>query len=284
MTSSPDVARDALVEGLGRMKGAAAGAELGRLASGVIDDRRKVAEALANHPERADNLKRLARDPDPGVRANAAWSLGTAGKRDAVPLLSPMLHDPDIAVAGNAAAALGRVSVRERDASAAAALCAALADGRPYVRANALVALGAMGAACDAHPPRDALARDPSESVRVAAADWLGKSIARSKGAASDADRRALLRCTTEDKSATVADACVAALSPRAAGAEKPRSDVQVFVVPDGKNAPTPRAPFALVRADGFLRLGVADRRGAVLELAVPDGTLRLAVPAALAR
>ena len=40
----------------------------------------------------------------------------------------------------------------------------------------------------------------------------------------------------------------------------------------------------ALVRPDGFLRLGVADRRGGVFEFGVPEGSLRLAVPAALAR
>ena len=60
--------------------------------------------------------------------------------------------------------------------------------------------------------------------------------------------------------------------------------DVAVYVVPDGRNAPLPRAPFALVRADGLLRLGLADRRGEIFEAGTPRGTIRLAVPAALAR
>ncbi len=47
---------------------------------------------------------------------------------------------------------------------------------------------------------------------------------------------------------------------------------------------PAPRAPFALVRPDGSMRLGVADRRGELFEFAVPPGTVRLAVPAPLAR
>ncbi len=60
--------------------------------------------------------------------------------------------------------------------------------------------------------------------------------------------------------------------------------DVAVYVVPDGRGAPLARAPFALVRPDGLLRLGLADRRGEVFEAATPRGVIRLGVPAALAR
>jgi HEAT repeat protein len=294
VATSPDVARDALIEGLGRMRGAGAGAELDRLAGGAIDDRRKVAEALAGHVETRGPLQRLARDADPGVRANAAWSLGTVGRRDAVPMLIALLRDPDAAVAGNAAAALGRVVAREPDAAAAPALCSALADARPYVRANALQALARLRAPCDAHPPRELLARDPSEAVRLAAAAHLAGAAALKPGTpGGDADRRALARCAAEDKSSTVAARCSSdARATTAAGNDSLRAkraagaleDVTVFVVPDGKNAPIARAAFTLVRPDGYLRMGVADRRGAVFEFAVPDGSLRLGVPAALAR
>ncbi len=58
---------------------------------------------------------------------------------------------------------------------------------------------------------------------------------------------------------------------------------VTVFVTPDGASGPVPRAPFALVVADGTIRAGLADRRGAVFEPAAPDGGLELTVPAALA-
>ncbi|WP_233561360.1 hypothetical protein, partial [Sorangium cellulosum] len=67
--------------------------------------------------------------------------------------------------------------------------------------------------------------------------------------------------------------------------------DVVVFVVPfdagrDGaaRDAPAPRAPFALVRADGLMRLGVADRRGELFERGAPRGPIRLAVPAPLVK
>jgi cellulose synthase operon protein C len=38
------------------------------------------------------------------------------------------------------------------------------------------------------------------------------------------------------------------------------------------------------VRADGLLRLGLADRRGELFETGAPRGVIRLGVPAALAR
>ncbi|WP_437612944.1 HEAT repeat domain-containing protein [Sorangium sp. So ce834] len=284
VASAPDAARDALLEGLGRMPGEAAGAALARMASAApIDDRRKIAEALAGHPEAAAALRKLAGDPDPGVRANAVWSLGAVGDRDALPLLQPLLKDPDAAVAGNAAGAIGRAAGRaSQPARAAAALCGALADARPYVRANALAGLTVARARCDGAAARDLLARDPAEAVRLAAADHLAQGGA-------DADRRALARCATEERNASVAGRCAGAASPGAppAGAE----DVAVFVVPfdagrggSSRDAPAPRAPFALVRADGLLRLGVADRRGEVFERGAPRGPLRLAVPAPLVK
>ncbi len=285
IASAPDAARDALLEGLGRMPGQAAGAALARMASAApIDDRRKIAEALAGHPEAAAALRKLAGDPDPGVRANAVWSLGAVGDDSAaLPLLQPLLKDPDAAVAGNAAGAIGRIAGRAgQPARAAAALCGALADARPYVRANALAGLTVARARCDGAAARDLLARDPAEAVRLAAADHLAQGGA-------DADRRALARCAGEDRNASVAVRCAHAAPPRAlpSGAE----DVAVFVVPfdagrggSARDAPVPRAPFALVRADGLMRLGVADRRGEVFERGAPRGPLRLAVPAPLVK
>ncbi|AUX40913.1 phosphohydrolase [Sorangium cellulosum] len=288
VASAPDAARDALLEGLGRMRGQAAGAALARMASAApIDDRRKIAEALAGHaghPGAAAALRKLAGDPDPGVRANAVWSLGAIGDKDALPLLLPLVKDPDAAVAGNAAGALGRLAGRAPASAprAAAALCAAFSDARPYVRANALAGLTVSGARCDGAAARDLLARDPAEAVRLAAADHLAQ-------VGGEDGRRALARCASEDRNATVAARCAHAAPPRAppSGAE----DVVVFVVPfdagrgdAGRDAPVPRAPFALVRADGLMRLGVADRRGELFERAAPRGPLRLAVPAPLVK
>lgn len=281
--TAPDVARDALIEGLGRMKSPEAGKVLAGLGKGSIDDRRKAAESLAGHPEREDALRALAADADSGVRANAAWSLGTIGGKASAPLLASLVRDPDVAVAGNAAASLGRIAGREHDASiAAATLCAALDEARSYVRANALEGLSIAGASCEAAVVPGLLARDPSEAVRLAAADFLTRSIERAGDKAAEPERRALVRCAGEDRNATVATRCARPIAaPAKAGAPE---DIAVYIVPDGRGAPLPRAAFTLVRADGLLRLGLADRRGEIFETAAPPGLVRLGVPAALAR
>jgi len=79
-----------------------------------VDDRRKVAEALGRHPRGAKAAVEMVADPDPTVRANAAWSLGKVGSAAAVSALVPLLEDQDVAVAGNAAVAdLGDVAFHE---------------------------------------------------------------------------------------------------------------------------------------------------------------------------
>jgi HEAT repeat protein len=295
--TAPEAARDGLIEGLGRMRGEAAATALTNLAARGIDDRRKVAEAVAGHAELAAVARKLAVDPDAGVRANAIWSLGAIGGRGDVPLLARALKDVDAAVAGDAAAAIGRVAVKERDAGSATPLCSALSDARPYVRANAILGLSMASASCDSAPtgPRppgspelrpheafpsaaDLVVRDPSEAVRLAAATALARDAARTGPAAALA-ARALVRCAAEDHDAAVATRCSRPVS-AIAGVD----DVSVYVVADGRAAPQPRGAFALERADGLLRLGVADRRGSFFEAAAPRGAIRLAVPAPLAR
>ncbi|TKD08317.1 HEAT repeat domain-containing protein [Polyangium fumosum] len=279
LPSSPDVARDALLEGLGRMRGEASSKVLRGFVASGIDDRRKVAEALAGHPEAASVLVPLLGDADPGVRANAAWSLGAVGKKDALAALTRAVTDPDVAVAGNAAGALGRVAAREGAAAdVQTSLCRAAADPRPYVRANAVVSLGLAGASCEAGLVVGLLQRDRSEAVRLAAAEALWRDVARAQ-TGKETERRALARCAGEDRNATVANRC-ARPPVRTPGTD----DVLVFVAPDGKDEPLARAPYALVREDGLLRMGIADRRGAFFEFQVPKGTIRLAVPAQLAR
>jgi cellulose synthase operon protein C len=281
VAASPEAARDALIEGLGRMRAPEAGSALATLGGSSIDDRRKVAEALAGHPEAAAALVKLTADADPGVRANAVWSLGATGKKEHIAIVEKLVKDPDAAVAGNAAGALGRIAEREAGSAdqAAAALCPALADERPYVRANAITGLSLAGARCEAGTVRDVLARDPSEAVRLAAADALWRGLARAGDKPDEADRRALARCTGEERDAAVATRCGKA--PEAASGTE---EVAVYVVPDSRSTPLARAPFALVRPDGLLRLGLADRRGELFETGVPRGVIRLGVPAALAR
>lgn len=279
LPSTPDAARDGLLEGLGRMRGEASGKVLRQLVVSNIDDRRKVAEALGGHPELASMLVAMLGDADPSVRANAVWSLGAAGKREAIAPLSKLLADPDVAVAGNAAGALGRIASRESaGADVRSALCSALADGRPYVRANALTSLGLAGQRCDAGLVEGLLQRDRSEAVRLAAARHLW-SVAAATNPIPENMKRVFARCASEDRSAQVALQCT-----RPAERVSGTDDVLVFVAPAGADEPQSRVPYALVRGDGLIRMGMADRRGGFFEFGAPKGVLRLAVPAQLAR
>jgi HEAT repeat protein len=278
-----EASRDVLIEGLGRMPSPRAAELLASLAERSVsaDDRRKVAEAAAGHPEMASLARRLAVDPDPSVQANAVWSLGEVGDATDRPLLDGMLAHRDVAVAGNAAGALGRL-LRRGLPTDPAALCKALDDPRTYVRANVLGALTVAARRCgDGERERQLLVFDPSPVVRSGAAR-LVRAVAAADAAA---DARALRRCRFDDRVGAVAAGC---RERRAAEAPAPARDrvdpTLVFVVPDGRTAPAPRAPFALVRADGLMRLGIADRRGALFELRAPRGKVSLAVPATLVR
>lgn len=273
--------RDALIEGLGRMPAAASGARLASIADGSVsaDDRRKVAEALAMHPGQLGALRKLAGDTDPSVQANAVWSLGRVGAAQDVALVVSLTKHRDVAVAGNAVAALGRMA-RGGKTSELGPVCGALDDPRSYVRANALASLTLLGKRCgDGTRERALLLTDGSAVVRSKAAGTLW-AVPVGDGAA---DQRTLRRCAMDDRNGMVAAACHGS---QARGVD--RADqvepVVVYVVPDGSTSPVARQPFALVLADGLMRLGLADRRGAVFEAAAPKGEIALAVPAPLAR
>ena len=107
---------------------------------------------------------------------------------------------------------------------------------------------------------------DPN--VRAAAA------LAVARNATPD-DARALDLCAQTDVSVSVASRC------RTQGGPPPSRSrpVLVYVFPDGANAPRPGAAYALLFADGTLREGATDRRGAVFDPAAPEGSIRLVAP-----
>src|SRR5436189_25448 len=49
-----------------------------------------------------------------------------------------------------------------------------------------------------------------------------------------------------------------------------------VYVVPDVGGPPKPDAPFAIAYADGLVRVGTTDRRGAVFDPTAPEGDVTL--------
>ncbi len=267
-----DGERDALIELLGRMPAPEATRQLATLVapSSLAADRAKFAEALAAHPGEQARLLPLLRDPSAAVRANAAWSLaeiGTAGDR---PALERALQDSASSVAGNALSALARIAQREHGQIAALA-CPMINDGRSLLRALALRALRVTRERCEGNQEATALSRDRSEFVRKSAAALL-RDVSRGK-----ADELLLARARDRDPSGAVAAECD--LTARSAPAEG-HEPTLLIIVPAGQEMPTPAQPFALLRADGLVRLGVSDRRGQLFEVAAPRGALSLLEPA----
>ncbi|MBM4374299.1 MAG: HEAT repeat domain-containing protein [Deltaproteobacteria bacterium] len=277
--------RDALFEGVGRAS-APWGLHILEAASRSDDpdDRRKAAEALGSRVDGDHVVRRLLGDPNPGVRANAAWSLASSRDPSMLLALRAAVADHDVAVAANAVTALTTVAGRIGAAGEVAPLLCELVDApRAYVAHSALRGASALGVSCAPGRVRAVLASSRSDVVRAAAADWLVRATSHAREATEEtqADRRALARCVVEERASLVAQRCEG----RAFGAPLgPNTrDVLVYVVPDGGERPVPRAPFAVVLPDGAMRCGLADRRGAVFLRGVPDGALELTIPAPLA-
>jgi HEAT repeat protein len=261
--------RDTLFEALARSQRSSVRAALARLAASAdVSDRAKLAEVSSAAPDPAV-LERLLRDADARVRANAAWSLGfVAAERSATTraALGRALKDRDATVIGNAAVSLGRLSRREPKLASAALCSGLLRDARATVREQALRGLALAHASCSDGLPQQLLARDPRARVRRAAAELVLRT------APGTAERRLLARCQESDPHAVVAEACAVAARPDRTETEA----VTVLIVPVSRDEPTPGAPFALLFADGGLRLGVADRRGAVHEPRAAKGAFEL--------
>lgn len=188
--------------------------------------------------------------------------------------------EPDVAANATAAVYLLGLELATRGDTPAKqraqeALCRGLRDPRAYVRVNALVGLGGLRTRCaDGSPERELLATDPSELARQSAAHLLAQVPVE------PADARALLRCIGDERNGSVAHVCrePSGATTKSVGV----SPLIVFVVPDGSTRPEPRTPFALLRGDGLVRSGVADRRGILFECRAPNGAVRLVVPGAL--
>jgi HEAT repeat protein len=259
--------RDALLEAVAASRLPRARAALARLAkSADFADRAKIAELLAGQPD-VGVLAQLLRDSDARVRGNAAWALGfVEAKAEPVAraALELALEDRQAAVIGNAAISLGRLS-RSKPELATTALCGGLLrDGRASVREQALRGLALAGARCSDGFPSMMLASDSRASVRRAAAELLLQH------GADVTERQKLARCRDSDTHAAVAEACAGVARPPITELEA----TAVLIVQSAGADATPGAPFALLWADGALRLGSADRRGGVFEPRAPHGAV----------
>lgn len=275
---SPGPVKDALIEALGRVpaaRGLVALAE--RLPLLGKSTRAKLAEAMGAQAAARPTLLPMLSDPVAMVRANAVWSIGAIGTPKDLDRVAAAVSDRDVAVAANAVGAMALIGARH-GADVRLRLCGALEDPRSYVRANALGGLRLVGRACDDLAlPEWLLEHHPSDEVRSAAARLL-----REVGAFGDRAPAALRRCAARDVSGRVAAECSSTPSH-----ERPPSatthEVEILVVPTGSKTPAPGTAFGLARADGLIRSGISDRRGAVWEPSAPGGQLRLTVPAVFA-
>lgn len=272
--------RDAILEALAHGTGGLRAARALAAPSASDDDRKAFAAVASGASAGGDGdpvlttVRTLAKDPIATVRAAAVAALGTRGTDADGTILLAALADSDGAVAGNAALALGQLG-RSRPGKRGdwePKLCGALDDPRPYLRANAAMALAALGATCGAAPRFAALLEDdPSPVVRARAALWARHFLADPKVGA-DA-RAALRRCSGDEVLPAVARVCVELPAPTTTAAS---AWTTVFVVGDDDDAPRPRTPFVLERADGTLLLGTSDRRGAAPLPTAPAGRIAL--------
>jgi HEAT repeat protein len=263
--------RDALILGIGRADTAAATAPLKELLrSANADDRRTLAAVLAARPARTDSipmLHALLVDADPTVRAEAAWSMGEIGDLAELGTLAPLARAPDGDPAINAAGAIARILSRAHAPERAVAwLCPLLDDPRSHVRANAAAGLALSLTRCGDGAKERRMLADDAEPARLAAARAISR---RPLGVA---DSRALDRCATSDPSGAVARRC------SEDGASPPGSTrpVELYVASDTAPEPHPGSSFIAEFADGLLRAGQTDRRGAAFDAAAPRGDVSL--------
>lgn len=268
--------RDAVIDAAGRARVPAVVNALAAAAkTSDIDDRRSIASAIAAHAGSAQATalaRSLTADGDATVRAEATFALGALGDSSVVPVLVNLARSGDVDVATNAAAAIARIAQRSGPSAAGDAACAMLSDGRPTVRANALIALAALKRRCEGgRAERKLLADDPSDLVRSGAA----RALVASK---LPEDQPVLDRCAAADRSAEVARRCRPNALPTTAAART--NPVTIFVVGEsGSKTAKPRAAFLLEYQDGILRAGVADRRGALFDPVAPEGEVVLRRP-----
>jgi HEAT repeat protein len=261
--------RDAVLVVLGRA------APLAFLQRGLLsadrDDRRTLLAASSGRPEAVPLMRQLLSDEDSSVRAEAAWALGGSGGAVAIPELERLASDPreSDAVATNAAGALARIARATRTSPAIAPLCRLLRDPRPHVRANSLTGLALAGARCGGGEDERSALLDSSPLVRAAAATAITTTVLGGE------DRTALLRCASSDRSPDVADRCTRHPPPPPLGA-KPREHTVLVYVEAPREEPRARTPYVIQLADGLVRAGLADRRGAFVEPLAPEGTIHL--------
>jgi HEAT repeat protein len=231
----------------------------------------KLAEALGGQLEARPLLAALLDSHCEQVVSNALWSLRYFPLDEA--LLSrvrDMTRSAPSRLAGNAVAALAEVRTASTKPAIASsmvvnALCDGIIKGRWAAPAlsNALTGLLLRGQRCSGGGAAEReLIYHPVNHVRKRAARLL-LSVTEPDGLSGIADRQALRQCARTDLDGDVAATCVGE-----APSEPSRGErwVTITVVPEPGQHELPSLPFALQRAEGWIRTGHTDRGGALSE------------------
>ena len=281
--------RDALIEGLGRMSGPTAGTVLGELLKHAPGDVRSKQDrrSAGGAPRTATGDHGAARRRRPQVarrRGVGQRHFGERRPRPAVGSLGPRASWATAISTSHATRPPPWLSWRMPRGTAVPSGARWLRCARPRRTPAPMYGLTPsqgsrswVRAATEAPP---SVALSSTTPLRPSAPPPLARSAGFRQG-------RGPVRETTSELSHAASPTTRAAwwrTLAEASGSVLSRARrLLVFVVPDGKSFPVPQAPYALLRADGFIRSGRADRRGAIFERALPKGEVTLLVPAALA-
>ncbi len=252
---------------------AAALSQLLQNSQGPVDDR-SMAKLLASprvpSATATTALRRFAASADEETRASALLSLGQRSLPEDIATQMSQLSAPSSASQVNASAGLARAPHPfATPAAASSALCPLLSAPNPYVRANVLVTMQRASVRCgDGGLERRLLTQDSAAVVRLNASRLLRAASNR-----SPADAKELERCATLDRSSLVAASCADRKPSRLTSK---RSSLTVYVLDEAGRSPRPFGQFAAQDADGVVRVGIADARGAFVDPFAPEGPMAL--------
>lgn len=263
--------QDALLEAFARLPWSQTRSYWSRWVEGLpCQPLAKVAEVLGGHHEARPLLTQLLGARCEAVKLNALWSL----RRFDLDLatfrrVAQLAREAGPRLAGNAVAALAYPRARDNAGGAhpvLKVLCEGLTGGRwgAVALANALTALRHFDQRCEPTGSVEReLLRHEHPLVRKRAAALLAARLPEEgTSTAALADRRALRLCTRHDVEGDVAATC---LSEAPVTAAPPEHWMTILVVPNVGESALETVPYALEHQDGWVRVGVTDRRGAVL-------------------
>lgn len=216
--------------------------------------RLRVASAIASSPASANILTYLLEDPEPPIRAEAAYSLGRIGAQSKRSKLARHLDDETANVAFNAMVALGKLA-EPSDVPLVKQTCEWLVEPRPWRQAAALSALLAAKKRCDSEAEAHLLLASSSREIRRLAAILVQRYR-------SDADAATLGLCAHFDQDLEIRRICEGKSGVIAPSGGAHRKWVQIASPWGAASGAMAGTSVAVRTMAGSLRMAVTDRLG----------------------